>query len=388
LKLYQPFKLFEIDKSTARVITLRSQLLLNTERNISKDFIQKIISQLGYIQIDTISVTERSVNHILWSRAGGFNTNIVNGLFKEKKIFEYWSHAAAILPIKDFRYSLIFKKYYCEKYKKFKQENSRLLRNVLKRISEEGPLMSRDFNDKKTGESGWWNRKPSKEALEFLFFSGELMVKERINFQKVYDLTERVLPFDTDVSFPTDEQYHKHLILSFLTANGVAAKDEMTYLRRYNKKSFDKHFAELIEDREITAISVSGIPDRIYYVLPENLEMNSQDKSEINLLSPFDNLIIQRKRLKLLFEFDYQLECYLPHQKRKFGYFSLPLIYRNKFIGRIDLKSDRKNKTLYINKFYPELNFKFSQRSVSDLNKKIKEYAVFTGCEMVSGVFK
>lgn len=374
-----------LDKNTARAIILRCQLLLNSDRYNEKEYIHKVISRLGYIQIDTISVTERSVNHILWSRAGSFSADYINELFKEKKIFEYWSHAAAILPIKDFRYSLIFKKYYSDKYKKFKRENRRLLKSVLNRITAEGPLMSRDFEDKKTGDSGWWNRKPSKEALEFLFFSGDLMVQKRINFQKVYDLTERVLPSDIDVSFPADELYHKHLILSFLYANGIAAKDEMTYLRRYNKNCFDEYFSELLEEKKVTAVSINGIADRTYYILPENLEMNIPGKSEINILSPFDNLIIQRKRLKLLFDFDYQLECYLPHYKRKFGYFSLPVLYKNKFIGRIDLKSDRKNKTLIINKFYPESNMLLSKKALSELSNRLKEYALFTGCEKVTG---
>ncbi|MBK8982329.1 MAG: YcaQ family DNA glycosylase [Ignavibacteria bacterium] len=385
MKHSPPSKIPVIDKNTARAIILRSQMLLNPERNNDKDNIHEVISRLGYIQIDTISVTERSVNHILWSRSDRFTADSVNELFKEKKVFEYWSHAAAILPVKDFRYSLIFKKYYSDKYKNFKKENKRLLKLVLNRITSEGPLMSRDFEDKKTGDSGWWNRKPSKEALEFLFFSGELMVQKRINFQKVYDLTERVLPSDIDVSYPTDEQYHKHLILSFLYANGIAAKNEITYLRRYNKKSFDKFFSQLIEGKKIMAISVKGIVDRTYYILPEYLEMYIPDKSEINILSPFDNLIIQRKRIKFLFDFDYQLECYLPHYKRKFGYFSLPVLYRNIFIGRIDLKSDRKNKTLIINKFYPESNMKISKKSIRELNNRIKEYALFTGCEKVTG---
>lgn len=374
---------FVIDKKEAVKIILRNQLLLNSDLNGSKDSIFKIISKLGYIQIDTISVTERSVNHILWSRAGNFNRNIIYELFHEKKIFEYWSHAAAILPMSDFRYSLVFKKYYSDKYGSFGKANKRLLKYVKDRIISEGPLMSRDFEDVKTGTSGWWNRKPSKEALEFLFFSGELMVKERIGFQKVYDITEKILPDDIDVSLPSMEEYHRHLILSSINANGIISLKEITYLKRNDKKVLSEVLNELLEDNLICEITIKSINEMIYYTFPENLNMKSLDRSGMKILSPFDNLIIQRDRIKPIFNFDFQLECYLPEKKRKYGYFSLPVLFDNKFLGRIDMKADRKNKTLKINKFYPENDTELSSSHMSKFSSLLQKYADFTGCENV-----
>ncbi|MFZ1322496.1 MAG: crosslink repair DNA glycosylase YcaQ family protein [Ignavibacteria bacterium] len=372
-----------IAKKDAIKIILKNQLLLNSDLNGSKDSILKIISQLGYIQIDTISVTERSVNHIIWSRTGNFDKDIINKLFLEKKIFEYWSHAAAILPMHDYRYSMIFKNYYIERYGSFKKNNNRLLKYVKDRIRSEGALMSRDFEDKRTGTSGWWNRKPAKEALEFLFFSGELMVRERIGFQKVYDLTERVLPFDIDDSIPTKEEYYKYLILSSIKANGIISGKEMTYLKRNDKNVFSDVLNELLEDKQICEITINGVNSINYYSKPELLNMNISDKSGLKILSPFDNLIIQRERIKHIFNFDYQLECYVPQTKRRYGYFSMPVLYDNKFIGRIDMKSDRKIKTLKVNNFYCENALNLSSTQIKKLNSVLLKYAGFTGCERV-----
>jgi len=375
-----------IAKKDAVKIILNNQLLINSDLNGSKDSILKIISQLGYIQIDTISVTERSVNHIIWSRAGKFERSNINELFLEGKIFEYWSHAAAILPMTDYRYSIIFKNYYIERYGSFKKSNNRLLKLVKDRIKSEGPLMSRDFEDKRTGTSGWWNRKPAKEALEFLFFSGELMVKKRTGFQKVYDLTERVLPSGIDDSIPTKEEYHKHLILSSIKANGIISGKEIAYLKRNDKKVFSEVINELIEDKQVCEITINGVNDINYFTKPELLELKISDRSGLKILSPFDNLIIQRERIKQIFKFDFLLECYLPQSKRKYGYFSMPVLYNNEFLGRIDMKSDRKIKTLKVNKFYPENEIKLSNTQMKKLNSLLQEYAEFTGCEKVEWI--
>lgn len=375
-----------ITKKDAVKIILNNQLLLNSDLDGSKDSILKIILQLGYIQIDTISVTERSVNHIIWSRAGNFKRSNINELFLDGKIFEYWSHAAAILPITDYRYSMIFKKYYSDRYSSFKKSNKRLLKFVKDRIRSEGPLKSRDFEDKRTGTSGWWNRKPAKEALEFLFFSGELMVRERTGFQKVYDITERVLPLDIDDSIPTIYEYHKHLILSSIKANGIISGKQMTYLKRIDKKVFSEIIYELLEDKKICKITINGINGMDYYTKPELLEMNIIDRSGLKILSPFDNLIIQRERIKQIFNFDYQLECYVPQSKRKFGYFSMPILLNNNFIGRIDMKSDRKIKTLKVNKFYPENGINLSSYQLKNITSVLQDYAEFTGCEKVEWI--
>ena len=182
----------ELTQSEARKLFLKQQgLLRDNEFGRGKNATNRVIQRLSYVQIDTISVIRRAHEHVLYNRVPNYSLKHLEKLVQEREIFEYWSHAAAFLPFKDFRYSLPVMK----GFRNARQCDNKIKSEVLARIRAEGPLQSRDFEDTSSKKrSGWWEWKPSKRVLEHLFFSGELMVTRREGFQKVFDLTEDFLP--------------------------------------------------------------------------------------------------------------------------------------------------------------------------------------------------
>lgn len=372
-----------ISKKEARKIIIASQQLSDIRSGKSKDQLLKIIESIGYVQIDTISVVERSHHHTLWSRMPGYKKQMLDELLEnDNSIFEYWSHAAAYLPIKDFRFSLIRKNNYSRRNKNWSAANKKILKYVYDRIAAEGPLQSKDFEDKRTGSSGWWDWKPSKDALDFHFHKGTLMIKARKGFQKVYDLTERVLPENIDTSFPNEKEFYEHLILNSVRSNGLSSVKEITYNRRFDRNLFKDSLNRLTEEKTIININIRGLKDE-YYTTVDNLNLPERFNriKNVHILSPFDNLIIQRKRLKELFDFEYTIECYVPEAKRKFGYFCMPVLYGDKFIARIDAKADREGNNFIIKNIFRE----DSSMNRNLLSKKIKKLSEFCGCSNISG---
>lgn len=334
------------------------------------------IMHLGYIQIDTISVIQRAHHHVLWSRNPRYNISHLDTLVEQKKVFEYWSHAAAYLPMNDYRFSLYRKQAIANgEQKHWYERDHKLMNSVLKRIETEGSLMAKDFEY--TGKKKWeWGSKPAKRALENLFMQGELMISERKNFHKVYDLTERVLPHDINKTIPTQEEYIRFLITSFLRANGIGQASEMSYLLQNTRSLVSSALHEMYLRSELIQVKVNGIN---YFTMPKSLELLNKplSRSKLKILSPFDNLLIQRKRMQNLFNFDYQIECYVPESKRKFGYFSLPILWGGKLVARMDCKADRKTSVLHINHLALEPGFKETEAFAIALRKELESFVVF-----------
>lgn len=311
---------------------------------------RKAVAHLGYVQIDTISVVQRAHHHVLHSRVPNYRPQMLNKMLRDRSVFEYWSHAAAFLPIQDYRYSLIHREEILKRRQKwFRPNKDKLLREILRRIEVEGPLRSRDLQDTRTSRSGWWDWKPAKHALEQLFFQGDLMVTDREGFQKVYDLTERVIPSDLDSRTPNFDEYADHLIHQQLNCHGLVTRKGITYMRTNPKlKSAVKtHIDAMIDDGALEEIELPA--GHTYLCKRGQLDAAApRSANKIKILSPFDNLVIQRERLQSLFSFDYLIECYVPEAKRQFGYFTLPLVYQSDFIGRIDCKAHRKTGVLEV----------------------------------------
>lgn len=171
------------------------------------------------------------------------------------------------------------------------------------------------------------------------------MIPYRINFRKVYELRERVLPTGVDTSVPSEEELCRHLIASFLRAHGLGSVKEMSYLRKGIGPAMRRTAREMEEDGLVVPIEIKG---KEYFSTPGTLALQLQNlpRSSLRILSPFDNAIIQRNRVNKLFDFDYQIECYVKKDKRRFGYFCLPILHRNSLVGRIDAKADRKRGVL------------------------------------------
>ena len=363
-----------------RRIALNQQGLLRAESfGRGKAAVLRAIERIGYVQIDTISVVERAHHHVLAARVPNYRPAMLERLVRERKLFEYWFHAAAWLPMADYRYSLPRMRQLNGERNWFENIDARLRRDILTRIDAEGPLRTRDFEDTRASNSGWWDWKPAKQALEQMFMQGELMVTAREGFQKVYDLPERVLPDWVDTREPTRAEFAAHLIDSKLRAHGFATLVSLTYLRK--GKRLRAAVKQQLQDRIEAGLLVCQPLGKncTVYIDPEQLEARApRCDARVRILSPFDNLVIQRQRCREVFGFDYQIECYVPQAERQFGYFCLPLLYRDRLVGRIDCKAHRASKRLEVRSMH--LEQKVGDDFAPLMATALQSFAAFNNC--------
>jgi len=347
---------------------------------------RKAINHIGYVQIDTISVVERAHHHVLHSRVPGFKPDMLNKMLLNGDIFEYWSHAAAFLPMADFRFSLPYK--HAIKGGQthwYKKPDKKLMGELVARIKSDGPLRSRDLEDSTKKRGGWWDLKPAKKALEQLYMQGDLMVSDRTGFQKSYDLAERVLPPNVNTTMPTMEEFATHLLDQQLRCHGLVSRKGLTYLRRNGQ--LRKAVKALVDERLAQgSLEQVQLSSGEVYLLPAGAfeQPLPRTNKRLLILSPFDNSVIQRERLKALFQYDYQIECYVPAPKRQFGYFSLPLLYCGEFIGRMDCKAHRKDNHLEIKSLYLEAHNFDDDLVIAAFVDAIAQFRHFQNCDTVS----
>ena len=340
-----------------RRLALAAQGLLQTQpfgRGLAGA--KKAINHIGYVQIDTISVVERAHNHVFYSRAPGFQPAMTNQMLLDGDTFEYWTHAAAFLPMADFRFSLPYKQAIKNgQVHWYKNRDQKLMDELLARIRSDGPIRSRDLENNRKKPAGWWDWKPAKKALEQMFMEGDLMVCDREGFQKTYDLTERVLPAHVNTQMPDLAEFASHILEQQLRCHGFASLKGLTYMRRNTdlNKAVKTLVSEGLAQGTLEQVRVNG--GEVFIIESGALERPlPRLNKRLLILSPFDNSVIQRERLQALFEFDYKIECYVPAAKRKYGYFCLPLLYRGEFIGRMDCKAHRKESRLEIKALHLE----------------------------------
>ena len=343
---------------------------------------ERALGQIGHVQIDTISVVARAHHHILYNRVASYDESLLNRLVGAHRAFEYWCHAACYLPMRDYRFALPMMRGVANGEWGWwhRDRDPRLRAWVLDRIRAEGPLFARDFEDTRRRRSGWWDRKPAKRALEQLFMEGELLSIERRGFQKRYELAERFLPSTVDVSEPSAREHADHLIDVTLRAHGFATARNISYLRR--DPELRATVRQQLEERVgagglLTYQTAAGEP---IYARPGTFDAAPRRFAPmVRILSPFDNVVIQRQRAARFFDFDYTLECYVPAAKRRYGYFVLPLLYRDRFLGRMDCKSHRPEGRFEIKALFLEGDV--SDAFLSAFRDAVIDYAAFTGCE-------
>ncbi|UCD17592.1 MAG: YcaQ family DNA glycosylase [Candidatus Zixiibacteriota bacterium] len=378
----------------ARRMALRAQLLNGRSRLPNgKEGIAQAIEMLGYIQIDTINVIQRAHHHTLWTRRPDYNAEMLHELqARDRRIFEYWGHALSYLPISDYRYYLPRMrgfddpagKWFRSRYEKY----GHLMKPCLKRIREEGPLGAKDFKSRPDASPGaWWDAKPEKVALELLFWRGDLMITERRRFERIYDLTERVLPRGINTCMPDNDELGRFWIHRALLSYGVALEKEIrSYIHGIDSEILTGSLRDTIETGAVMRVTVKGAKDKCYYALSENIRAAAgfrRKTPRLFILSPFDNCIIQRDRIRRLFGFNYALECFVPPAKREYGYFVLPILWGEEFAGRFDPKADRKKKTLIIHHFYLESDFRTTDAFYTAVAQKLWEFARFNECNQI-----
>jgi uncharacterized protein YcaQ len=335
-----------ISISTARNLMLAAQGLAQTPGRLAeKKDVLAAIRRMGVLQIDTINVVARSPYLVLWSRLGDYTPAWLDELLAEGALFEYWSHAMCFLPIEDYplyRRSMLDGVRGWGSVQTWVREHPELVELVMDRIQREGGLRSADFKNDQKPAGGWWNWKEEKVALECLFTLGELMIARRQAFQRVYDLRSRVLPVWEDgpsaINVSPREDVLRAHTLQAVQALGVALASWVPDYFRLPKTGNASRLEALAEEGRLQRVEIEGLPGPAYRhpaaVAVEQVHLTT-------LLSPFDPLVWDRRRLKDLFGFDYTIECYTPSPKRRFGYFTMPILHNGALVGRLDPKAQR-----------------------------------------------
>lgn len=366
-------------------LTLNSQGLLQpSSYGKGKEAVLNAVEQLGYLQIDTLSIVERAHHHTLWTRIPDYKTTYLDELLEERKVFEYWFHAASYLPMKDFRFALPQMLDVKQSKTHYYNADPKVMQYVMDTIRGEGPKKARDFKDKSKKEGSWWNWKPTKIALERLFLQGDLMVNERHGMQKTYDIAENVLPKGINLTEPTPMEYAEYLVNTYLRAYGFTTVKQITHLKKGKtlKENVNTVLESMLQKGTIQNLHFEGVPS--VFVQSEYKEKTIRTQSSnIRLLSPFDNSIIHRERIKFLFDYDFRLECYLPKEKRQYGYFCLPILFNDTFIGRVDCKAHRKEKQLEIIHLHIENNNIDIEEWISPFTELLRQFTTFNGCESI-----
>jgi uncharacterized protein len=374
----------KLTKAQAKKIILHAAgLSKQAQFGRGKEAVYKMINHLGFLQVDTNYVVERAHHHSIAARVPEYQQEWLEELQTDGRIFEFWTFASGFMPMTDFRYSFPVKESFLSRRSPLTQAEVNLMNKVLDRISREGPLMARDFeNDRVTKSSGWWDWRPSKLALESLHLEGKLVTTRRKDFQKLYDLAENIIPSDIDKTKPTEEEYARHIITRSLKTLGIAYLKEIAWSGRFVKNSIKNEMQKLVDAFEVYNVEVEGLKGSPLYMLPEYKGKKITLSNNVLILSPFDILNVFRHRLRNFFDFDYQVECFVPKSKRKYGYFALPMLLGDTFIGRMDSKAERKEGVLIIHNLHFE-KIKLSKPTLAKVGNAIIDFARFNQCDRV-----
>jgi uncharacterized protein len=341
----------------ARQIWLRAQRLDTREPfGAGPEAVAAAVAHLGYVQIDTINVIERCHHHILFSRIPAYRrADLRHAQSNAKSVFEYWAHALAYLPTETLRFFLADMKHYKQNPGRwFGTVQPKELRKVLRMVKRDGALTIRDIEEEPQEKLHLWaSRKPSKRALEYAFFLGQLAVSERNGMLKTYELTSRHFGWDKPPKAASATEAAAYVLDRALRAQGAVSLDSICHLDAPRKAAVRKLINGRVRRGELVPVALDGAGKHEHWARPEVIEASGDaaDANLVHILSPFDPLIIQRKRTNLFFGYDHKFEAYLPKEKRQFGYFALPVLVGDRIVAALDLKTDRQNKKLLMQKW-------------------------------------
>jgi uncharacterized protein YcaQ len=377
--------------AVARALHLAAQGMLQARRaRATKDDVLAAIRRMGVLQIDTISVVARSPYLVLWSRLGDYDPDWLDQLLAEGRLFEYWAHEACFIPIEDYglyRHRMVDPGSLGWKYAGTWLASHRdEVERVLAHIRANGPVRSADFERTDGKAGGWWAWKPEKRALEVLFTTGRLMIARRQQFHRVYDLAERVLPGWDDARMPSIDETQRRFVLRAVRALGVAKAVWIPDYHRTKPPHVDPQ--ALADEGLLLRARVEGWKEPVY-IHPDHADLlqhaadGALQPTLTSVLSPFDPIVWDRRRALDLFGFDYRLECYTPSEKRRYGYFTLPLLRRGALVGRVDAKAHRKAGVFELKSLVLEPGARVSERLVRDLAAAFIRCARWHGCPQV-----
>ena len=343
-----------LNKMQARRIWLHAQRL--DERAAfgdGGDATLHAIEHLGYLQIDTINVIERCHHHILWSRIPDYRrAHLHQAQSVNKSVFEYWTHALSYVPTRDIAFFLPAMKRHRQSPRTwFGAVTKEEMQKVIGLIRRDGALSIRDIDDDVLVEKdhAWASRKPSKRALQHAFFNGVLTVSERSGMLKTYELMDRHFGWEQPPKPASERQILDYMLDRALRSQGIVSLDSICHLDAARKAPIRRLIEARMRRGNLVAVSIEGHAKAEHWAEPQTVDATPASvESLVHILSPFDPLIIQRKRLQLLFDYDHRFEAYVPKEKRVLGYFALPVLVGDEIIAAIDLKTDRKEQALLI----------------------------------------
>ncbi len=350
-------QLHPLTKAEGRQIWLRAQRLdTRAPFGDGPQATAAAVEHLGYVQIDTINVIERCHHHILWNRIPDYRrADLRQAQSVDRSVFEYWTHALSYVPAKDLRFFIpAMKRHKREGHKWLASVKPADLRKVMRLIRRDGALTIRDIDDDVLvdKEHLWASRKPSKRALQLAFYTGELTVSERNGMLKTYELMTRHFGWDRPPKPASVRETTAYLLDRALRAQGVVSLDSICHLDAPNKAEVRRLIEGRVRRGELVPVGLAGAGKQEHWAEPATLENAGGAASElVHILSPFDPLIIQRKRTHLFFDYEHRFEAYVPKEKRLFGYFALPVLAGDAVVAALDLKTDRKNRKLLLQKW-------------------------------------
>ena len=344
-------------KAAARAIWLRAQRLdSEAPFGAGPPATAAAVDHLGYVQIDTIHVIERCHHHILWNCIPAYRrTDLHHAQSVDKSVFEYWTHALAYVPAKDFRFFIpAMKLHRREGHRWFSEVKPADLRKVMRLLNKDGALTIRDIEDDVLVEKvhAWASRKPSKRALQLAFYEGRVTISERNGMLKTYDLMDRHFGWDKLPSAASAREITGYLLDRGLRAQGVVSLDSLCHLDAPSKKAVRRLIEARVRRKELVPVALEGAGKQEHWAEAATLEITGKGEGErVHVLSPFDPLMIQRKRTQLIFGYEHFFEAYVPKEKRRFGYFALPVLVGDAITAALDLKTDRQNRKLLLQKW-------------------------------------
>jgi uncharacterized protein YcaQ len=311
------------------------------------------VTHLGYVQIDTIHVIERCHHHILFSRIPGYRReHLRQAQTQDKTVFEYWAHALAYMPTGDFRYHVRDMRNYTPRTEPaLRAMKDGDVRKIVARIRKEGPLNIRDIDDEVLIEKvgAWSSRKPSRRSLQLAFNKGLLTVSQRTGMLKTYELTTRHFGWQRLPAAASASETARYVLDRALTAQGVVSVDSACYMDAPAKPAVRRLLESRVKHNELVPVGIEGAGKLQHWARPEALEeIPTPTGDRVHILSPFDPLIIQRKRLQFFFGYSHLFEAYVPRHKRVLGYFVCPVLVGDEVVAALDLKTDRAARKLQV----------------------------------------
>ncbi len=381
-----------IDATHARRILLdRQQLTANPRVRMADSDLLSLIERLGFVQVDSISTVERAHHMILFARNSTYRPRqLQNLLERDKSLFENWTHDASILPS---RFFPVWRRRFLRdgpailaRWRKWREDGFEArFDEVLRHIRENGPVKARDLAPGGRPGGGWWDWHPSKTALEYNWRTGAICVSHREGFEKVYDLTENVIP-DAHLAAPLDEQsYIDWACRSALSRLGLATTGEIAAFWGIISPAEARAWSETKAGQDylrVTVGSVDGQRPRVALADPSVADQHPDDlapPARMRVLSPFDPLIRDRKRCLRLFGFDYRIEIFTPAAKRKYGYYVFPLLEGEKLVGRIDMKRQAEADALTVRRVWWETGVRKSRQRDARLLAELDRIRRFVG---------